>query len=870
MADGFPSVSQRDRGPESGSSAALTGAHMTDHAELPPPRSGGRLDPLQILFWISVTVGVAAAGVAITAGPSVGQAGAVLLVLLAAAGMVLFFWMSRGAGRKHGAFPERGAIAASALHSGNREFALIEALDEAALITDASLSPLVGNQAYLEIAHATGVLGDSDRPPMMSRLFGADPMLSAPMFRLSKAAQLGQTRREELPVTGALTGKHARYEACVGPMPGGYVLWRLREVGAASEQSESGDEGRQLFLDDSPVGFFAARADGTIVYMNRSLRAVLGLGDDPSLLRVKDFVKEDASRLVRRDRRGFGPSRSRITLKGIDGHETQASVLSFWPADDVDGAARTLVFFSDAEAPEAPAAVRTDMNNADGGVFANAPFGMAVLDGIDPASAAVLDSNAALMEMTQGRATPSAPFADLFDASEGPSALAHRLRQAMNDPIEITLATTPPTAVHVHFARSPEGRGIAYVLNVSQQRELETRLAQSEKMREIGELAAGVAHDFNNLLTVVMQTCSTLLRRHPVGDADYPMLREISDHAVTAKELSEMLRAYARQQTFAREVFDVGDFIGSKQELIRRIMGASIPYEIRHGRDLPFVKVDKTQLERVLINLATNARDAMTPAGSPVPRDGKLTVRTSVITAEAARGLGHNPIEDGRYTLIEVEDTGGGIKPEHAAKIFRPYHSTKEAGKGTGLGLATSYGIIKQSGGYIFFTSKLGVGTTFRIFLPEYIPTQEELDEISAKERALLTPATKDVAGRGKILFVEDQTAVRRSIVRNLKECGYEVEEAENGEEALEVMARNPGAYDIIISDVSMPIMTGPEMLQEADPAYIGNAKVLFLSGYAPESFSHMLEQYPVHYMSKPVTMEQLVGRVKEILATAA
>ncbi len=150
------------------------------------------------------------------------------------------------------------------------------------------------------------------------------------------------------------------------------------------------------------------------------------------------------------------------------------------------------------------------------------------------------------------------------------------------------------------------------------------------------------------------------------------------------------------------------------------------------------------------------------------------------------------------------------------------------------------------------------------------MPTPEELDEIAAKERALLAPPTKDVAGRGKILFVEDQTAVRRSIVRNLKDCGYEVEEAENGEEALEILTRNPGAFDIIISDVSMPIMTGPEMLQEADPTCIGNAKVLFLSGYAPESFSHMLEQYPVHYMSKPVTMEQLVGRVKEILATAA
>jgi two-component system, cell cycle sensor histidine kinase and response regulator CckA len=841
---------------------------MTEQEDQQPPRRGGRLDPLQILFWVSVAVGVCAAGVAITAGPSVGQAGAVLLVLLAAVGMVLFFWMSRGAGRMHGAFPERGAIAASAFLGGRNEFAMIEALDEAAMITDANLSPLTANGAYHAIAEAAGVLGDSDRPPMLSRLFGADPMLSAPMFRLSKAAQLGQSRREDLPATSALTGKAVRYEACVGAMPSGHVLWRLREV-ANSEGAAPSEEGRQLFLDDAPVGFFAAKGDGTIIYMNRALRSVLGLGDDPSLLRVKDFVKEDAGRILRRDRRGFGPTRGRVTLRGIDGQETQASTLSFVPADEIDGVVRALVFFSDADAPEAVVAQPRGEGVGADGVFSSAPLGIAVLDGADPASAAVLDANGALMEMTQGRSTPSAAFADLFEASEGPTALAQRLRQALNDPIEIMLATQPPTAVHVHFARSPDGRGIAYVLNVSQQRELETRLAQSEKMREIGELAAGVAHDFNNLLTVVMQTCSTLLRRHPVGDADYPMLREISDHAVTAKELSEMLRAYARQQTFAREVFDVGDFLGSKQELIRRIMGASVQTEIRHGRDLPFVKVDKTQLERVIVNLATNARDAMTPKGSPMAKDGKLIVRTAVVDAEFARGLGHNPIEDGKYAMIEVEDTGGGIKPEHAAKIFRPYHSTKEAGKGTGLGLATSYGIIKQSGGYIFFSSKLGVGTTFRIFLPEYTPTPEELEDIAAKERALIAPPPKDVSGRGKILFVEDLVPVRRATVRNLKECGYEVEEAGDGQEALDILNARPGSFDIIISDVSMPIMTGPEMLEEADPSLIGKAKVLFLSGYAPESFSDVLEKYPVHYLSKPVTMEQLVGRVKELLAAA-
>jgi two-component system cell cycle sensor histidine kinase/response regulator CckA len=835
---------------------------MTDHADLTPARAG-RIDPLQILFWLSVTVGVAAAGVAITAGPSVGQAGAVLLVLLAAAGMVLFFWMSRGAGRAHGAFPERGAIAASALMMGRDQFALIEAIDEPALITDSNLSPLTANAAYRAIAQAANVLGESDRPPALSRLFGADPMLSAPMFRLSKAAQASQPRRELLPATTAIAGKHARFEARVGPMTNGYVLWRLRELDA-EEAVESDNDGQGIFLDDAPLGFFAARTDGSVLYMNHALRMALGLSEDANQLRVRDFVVEDPARVLRRDRRALGPTRSQLTLRGLDGSETPVTALSFWPDGESDGVARTLILFDEPSLTrEAPAATTAGAD----GVFSRAPLGIAVLDGADPASAKLLDANGALMELTQGRATPSTAFADLFEASEGPAALAERLRAALDEPVEVTLATTPPIAVHVHLASAPDGRGIAYLLNVSQQRELETRLAQSEKMREIGELAAGVAHDFNNLLTVVMQNCSYLLRRHPVGDADYPTLKEISEHATSAKELSEMLRAYARQQNFSREVFDIGEFVGTRQELLRRIVGAAIQFEIRHGRDLPYVKVDKTQLERVLVNLAANARDAMTPKGSPAARDGKLTVRTSVIDAVAARGLGHNPIEDGHYVMIEVEDTGSGIKPEHAAKIFRPYHSTKEPGKGTGLGLATSYGIIKQSGGYIFFTSKLGVGTTFRIFLPAYEPTAEELEEIAAKERALLAPPPKDVSGRGRILFVEDMVPVRRATVRNLKDCGYEVEEAGNGEEALKILESTPGAFDIIISDVSMPVMTGPEMLEEAKPEMIGNAKVLFLSGYAPESFNSTLEHYAVSYMSKPVTMEQLVGRVKELLA---
>ncbi len=840
---------------------------MTDHVETTGPRGGGRLDPMQILFWLSVALGVAAAGVAVSAGPSVGRAGAILLILLAGGGMVLFFWLSRGAGRSFGAFPERGVVAAAALQTGRIETMLVEALDEAAMVTDASLSPLVANSAYMRLAEAAGTLGDSDRPPMMNRLFGADPLLSAPMFRLSKAAGAMQRRRETLPPT-ALTADSTpvRYEAAVGPAPGGRVLWRLRELSAPDGEAPA-DEGRRVFLDDAPIGFFLTAPDGAIAYVNRALRAVLGLGEASGELRLKDLVKEDSSRFLRRDRRNFGPAPTRITLKARDGAETSVTALTFWSDDERDLSARTLVFFSEHEAPvqRAPAAVGD--GRASGAMFENAPFGAAVLDCADPASAVLLDSNPALMEMTGGAAAPGVAFADLFEASDGPTALAQKLRGALDQPTELMLAASPPISAHVHFSRADDGRGLAYVVNVSQQRELEQRLAQSEKMREIGELAAGVAHDFNNMLTIVMQTTSYLLRRHPAGDADFPMLQEISENATSARELSEMLRAYGRQQTFAREVFYVGDFIGQRQELFRRILGEAIAFSIRHAPDLPYVKVDKTQFERVLVNLATNARDAMTPKGARMPRDGKLSMRTSRISAVEARALGHKPIEEGEYVLVEVEDSGCGIKPEDIPKLFRPFFSTKDASKGTGLGLATSYGIIKQSGGYLFCDSKLGVGTTFRVFLPAYEPTPEEVAELAERERALLKPASQDVAGRGRILFVEDMAPVRRSIMRNLVDCGYEVDEACNGEEALEMLTAKRGVYDLIISDVAMPIMTGPEMLRAAGPEMIGRAKVLFLSGYAPESFSDMLEEFPVFYMSKPVTMEQLVARVKDVLA---
>jgi two-component system cell cycle sensor histidine kinase/response regulator CckA len=299
----------------------------------------------------------------------------VLLVLLAAAGMVLFFWMSRAARAQAWRVPER-AIAAGADGGRVRCFCVIEALDEAALITDGNLSPIVANTSYLTIAELTGILGDSDRPPMMSRLFGADPMLSAPMFRLSKAAQLGQSRREDLPATGALSGKHTRYEASVGPMPGGHVCMLARDRRGVCRAERRGERATAL-PGRSPVGFCGA-PDGAIVYMNRSLRSVL-LGDDPSLLRVKDIVKK-IPRLMRRDRRGFRRISTRLTLRGIDGQGSSGVALSFWPAEHGRRFARSFLRRRRSAGTDSHAARKAPRRMA---TYSLTPFGVAVLDGID-------------------------------------------------------------------------------------------------------------------------------------------------------------------------------------------------------------------------------------------------------------------------------------------------------------------------------------------------------------------------------------------------------------------------------------------------------------------------------------------------------
>ncbi|MEM1372192.1 MAG: response regulator, partial [Pseudomonadota bacterium] len=302
------------------------------------------------------------------------------------------------------------------------------------------------------------------------------------------------------------------------------------------------------------------------------------------------------------------------------------------------------------------------------------------------------------------------------------------------------------------------------------------------------------------------------------------------------------------------------DVMSDLAPLLKRTVGERIELKVSTGRDLWHVRTDKLQLDQAILNLAVNARDAMGDAG------GKLTVRTRNVTERETQRLQSRGMQVGEYVLIEVEDTGSGIAPEMLEQIFEPFFTTKAPGKGTGLGLATVYGIVKQTGGFIYPESEVGKGTTFKIFLPRYRLAANEQAELDEQRTANEKRATIDMTGNGRVLLVEDEEAVRSFAVRALTRQGYEVLEAGDGVEALDVVAREGGAVDIVVSDVVMPEMDGPTMLKELRKTN-PDLKIIFVSGYPNEAFQQALGEETFAFLPKPFSLPQLAAKVKEQLA---
>ena len=515
---------------------------------------------------------------------------------------------------------------------------------------------------------------------------------------------------------------------------------------------------------------------------------------------------------------------------------------------------------ADAAAPQASAPAALDA------LAAAAPFGAALLDGPDPFAAAIVEANPALVAMAPGLAEPGRPFGEVIEAASRIEAQG-RLASGRTAAIEIKLAGDKPRMAHLYLSRLGE-RSLAYLVDVSEQKALELQLAQSQKMQAIGQLAGGVAHDFNNLLTAIQLRLDELLHRHPVGDPSYEGLAEIRQTGVRAADLVRKLLAFSRKQTVQRETLDLGELISEFEVLLRRLLREDVKLDTDYGRNLPFVRADKSQLETAVMNLAVNARDAMRSQGKQQGDDkgsGVVRIRTARLSQAEAKALGYAEAGEGEYALIEVADSGPGIPPEIQTKIFEPFFTTKPVGEGTGLGLATVYGIVKQADGWIALDSKLGEGTAFRIFLPVYHPPADAPQ--AAPEAPKARPAARDLSGVGRILFVEDEDAVRGVAARLLRARGYEVIEACDGEEALELAEQHAGQIDLLISDVIMPGLDGPTMLKKARQ-FLGSAPVMFISGYAEAEFSDLLEgETGITFLPKPLDIKILAEKVKQQLA---
>lgn len=391
---------------------------------------------------------------------------------------------------------------------------------------------------------------------------------------------------------------------------------------------------------------------------------------------------------------------------------------------------------------------------------------------------------------------------------------------------------------------------VEMVADVTERKLLEQQLLHSQKMEAVGRLAGGVAHDFNNLLMVILGYSQGLMQRLTADDLDRSDLAEINKAAERAAMLTKQLLAFSRRQIVQPRVIDLNALVTDMDRMLRRVIGEDVQLQTDLTPDLDRVKADPGQLEQVLMNLAVNARDAM-------PGGGRLIVQTANVNLDETYTRKHVSSRVGRHVLLSVTDTGIGIDSETQTRLFEPFFTTKERGKGTGLGLSTSYGIVKQNGGDIWVTSKLGEGTTFKIYLPAVFEKADEPEEVHPEPPA---------GGSERVLLVEDEEAVRHVVASMLERHGYHVSSWSDANQALHQLVSEGDNIDLLITDSVMPQMTGrdlAEMARRIRP----DLRVLYISGYTDSGIVHdgVLDS-DAAFLQKPFTPEALATKVREVL----
>ena len=394
--------------------------------------------------------------------------------------------------------------------------------------------------------------------------------------------------------------------------------------------------------------------------------------------------------------------------------------------------------------------------------------------------------------------------------------------------------------------------------DLTQRKELEEQLRQAQKMEAVGRLAGGIAHDFNNLLAVLMGYSELMMQRLEPGDTLHKSAQEIGKAAERAATLTRQLLAFSRKQMLAPKVLDLNVVLSEMEDLLRRLIREDVTLRVAPDNGLWHIKADRGQLEQVILNLTLNARDAM-------PHGGRVTIETQNVELDAAYARRRPVVQAGSYVLLAVSDTGVGMDAETQAHIFEPFFTTKEKGKGTGLGLATVYGIVKQSGGYIWVYSEMGRGTTFKVYLPRVVERVEE----SSRGLGAMPQVEAPVPAAETILLVEDEEGVREVAREFLEIMGYKVLETRSPADAMRIAQNHPGEIHLLLTDVVMPEMGGrdlAERLQRIRP----RMKVLYMSGYTDDAIVHHgVLDADTPFLQKPFARDTLERKVREVLRSS-
>ncbi len=643
---------------------------------------------------------------------------------------------------------------------------------------------------------------------------------SAVLMRLQNRAEARGSAREDI-VT-----RRGHVRLFVHQVDNGRFLWRLEDL---VERNQAGRG-----VDSLSLPMMTVSRSGTVLFMNESLRRILG-GRVKSLERVFDdlpLVPNGIHRVHGAD----GPVRVRVV--------------------EIDGAGGRQEVFLIPIGDEEPEELATAATQTEDGLSLDAlPVALFKLD----REGRILFANRSAQDLFGEASRVGQEFHHLVEG------LGRSVKDWLADAAdgrglgrpEFVRASVPDRELYlqVSLGRSIDaGRTVLSVVinDATELKTLEAQFVQSQKMQAIGQLAGGVAHDFNNLLTAISGHCDLLLLRHDQGDQDYADLVQINQNANRAASLVGQLLAFSRKQNLQPEILDLRDTLSDLTHLLNRLVGEKVTLSLSHDPGLRPIRADKRQLEQVLMNLVVNARDAMA-------NGGEIRVSTEARFFAEPFERDRATVAPGDYVVVKVEDAGVGIPADKLAKIFEPFFTTKRTGEGTGLGLSTAYGIIKQTGGYIFVDSVVGTGTTFSLYFPSYDRPVEVVPVQGKPDRSL-----QYQHGEGVVLLVEDEAPVRAFASRALRMRGYTVLEAENAEDALDVLADPELKVDVFVTDVVMPGMDGPTWVRKA-LVERPDVHVVFMSGYAEDSFTD--EQSAIAnsvFLPKPFSLNELTQTVRE------